>query len=518
MRPHAALGGARTPIIASGYVAERDSRPREMRTEGGRSALTGPGGAPRVRPVAAPVSEPPPSPVPLPPRDLRPARRAPALLAAMSARIEPTLPAACPPATRVPATTGTATATTAVRAGRTPDPVSGAVVPPLAQTSTFAQNRARLAAPPAAAAAQEFTYTRAANPTVAALEEALGALEDAPPAVAVRSGMAAITTLLLAFVETGDRIAIARTVYGGTVRLANELLVPLGIEPAFFDPTDERAVEDALAGGPRVVLLESPGNPTLELADVADLAARAHDACGALVAVDNTFQTPIGLRPLDLGADVSLYSTTKFVEGHDATLGGAIVTRDVRALERLRRVAKSIGCIQAPLDAWLTLRGITTLPLRFERHSESAASVAAWLEQDARARAVRHPSLASFPQRDLAERQHLAGARGPLHGGIVTFEAPGGAEGARAFTDALRFVIVAENLGAAETLVTHPATMTHPDVPSDLRAEVGVTDGLLRLSVGLEDPADITRDLARGLEAAAAAARLNGAARGEVPA
>lgn len=396
--------------------------------------------------------------------------------------------------------------TVAARAGREPHG-HGALCAPIAQSTTFSQApffASSGASPP------EFTYSRAANPTVAALEEALGALEDAPPAVCQRSGMAAITTLLLATLECGDRVAIARSAYGGTVRLAREVLGPLGVDADFFAPSDPGAVTRVLGRGPALVLLESPGNPTLEVADIAALAARAHDECGALVAVDATFQTPCGLRPLDLGADVTVHSTSKFIEGHGTAIGGALLSRDRALLDRLRRITKSTGCAQAPLDAWLTLRGVKTLPLRFERQCRSAEEVARWIDACGSALDLRYPGLASFEGREIAERQHLRGQDGaPLHGAIVTFELGGGLGAARAFLGALELVVPAEHLGSAETLATHPATMTHGDVPPKLRAEAGVTDGLVRLSIGLEAPADIIADL-EGAFAAARAARFRG--------
>lgn len=401
-----------------------------------------------------------------------------------------------------------ALATRCVRAGKTPDPTTGSVVPALHQTTTFAQD--------GLGGDKGYTYSRAGNPTVAALEEALGSLEDAPPAVCHKSGMAAITTLFLSLVEGGDRVAIARTVYGGTVRLAREILDPLGIETRFFDPCDPAEVAAALALEPRIVFLESPANPTLELVDIERIATAARDV-GAIVAVDNTFQTPVGLRPLDLGADVSVYSTTKFIEGHGATLGGALVTRDEARIERFRRVTKSIGTGQSPFEAWLTLRGLTTLPLRFEQHSENAQQVAEALEAHAGATAVRYPGLASFPQRDLAERQHLDGKRSKLHGGIVTFEVTGGYDAAVRFLATLRLCLVAENLGSPESLATHPASMTHGDVPLEQRQAAGITDGLVRLSIGLEDSGEIIADLLQALDASVAtvAAPESGA---EVPA
>lgn len=391
-------------------------------------------------------------------------------------------------------------ATRCVRAGRTPDPAFGSVVPPLYQTTTFAQS--------GLGGDRGFTYSRAGNPTVSALEEALGALESAPAAVCQKSGMAAITVLFLSILEGGDRLAIGRTVYGGTVRLAREILDPLGVETTFFDPENPEEFAAVLEAAPRLVFLESPANPTLDPVDIARI-SRAAKAAGALVAVDNTFQTPVGQSPLELGADVSVYSTTKFIEGHNATLGGSLVSRSGPLIERFRRLTKSLGCTQAPFDAWLTLRGLTTLPLRFEQHSKSAQRVAEALESLSigpapRAAGVRYPGLDSFPGRELADKQHRDGPSGKLHGGIVTFEVPGGFGPACAFLRNLEFVMVAENLGAPESLATHPASMTHPDVPLEQRQAAGITDGLVRLSIGLEDPADVIADLTQALTAAAA--------------
>lgn len=397
-------------------------------------------------------------------------------------------------------------ATACVRAGRTPDPTTGSIAPTLHQTTSFAQD--------GLGQDRGFTYTRAGNPTVAALEEALGHLEGAPPAVCQRTGMAAITSLFLAVLEGGDRLAIGRAVYGGTVRLAREILDPLGIEPLFFDPADGEETARTLAREPRLVLVETPANPTLELVDIAKIASAAHGA-GALLAVDNTFQTAIGLRPLELGADLSVYSTTKWIEGHGSTVGGAVVSRDRGLLERIRRVTKSIGASQAPFDAWLTLRGLTTLPLRLQEHSSNALAVAKALESHPEALGVRHPGLPSFPQFELAERQHETGKGTPLHGGIVTFEVRGGYEGARRFLGALQHTLVAENLGTPETLATHPASMTHGDVPQEQRAAAGIVDGLVRLSVGLEDVDDTIEDLLRALDASADGAVTTGAARSQ---
>jgi len=374
--------------------------------------------------------------------------------------------------------------TLAVRGGRRNDPVQGSVLTPVHQSTTYA--RPDLDAP------VPYSYSRQDNPTVAALEDALGAVEDAPSALAFSSGMSAITTLCLSTLETGDHVVLGDPVYGGTVRLAREVLANLGVDVTFADAAAPEQVAAALTPRTRLVLIESPANPTLRLSDIAGTAevCRRH---GALLAVDNTFLTAVGQRPLDLGAQVSVYSTTKYIEGHNATIGGALVTRDADLRQRCFHRRKTLGTIQAPWDAWLTLRGLTTLPLRLERHSRNALRVAGWLEQQPGIIAVHHPGLASFAQRELAQHQQHLG------GGLVAFTLEGGLTAGRQLLGGLSLCILAENLGAAETIITHPASMTHADVPADQRRAAGIDDGLVRLSVGLENPEDIIADLARAL-------------------
>lgn len=375
-------------------------------------------------------------------------------------------------------------ATVAVRGAPSSDP-DHAVVPPLVQSTTFAQ--------PAIGAEVAHTYSRASNPTVAALERALAAIEGAAHARAFASGMAAITALALATLRAGDRVVCGQGVYGGTDRLLRRVLQPFGVDVEFVDLTAPENLDAALARAPApLVLIESPANPTLELTDIAACAEIARRR-GARLAVDNTFLTAAAQRPLELGAHVVVYSTTKYVEGHNLTVGGALVTDDAALDERVAWVRKSIGSIQAPFDAWLTLRGLKTLPLRLAAHSTHAERVARWLEAHPDVERVSWPLLESSPQVALARRQQALG------GGVVSFTLRGGAARARAFLDRLQLCIRAENLGATETLVTHPATMTHGDVPPDERARRGVTDGLVRLSVGLEDPTDLVADLVGAL-------------------
>ncbi|MBX3384847.1 MAG: aminotransferase class I/II-fold pyridoxal phosphate-dependent enzyme [Phycisphaeraceae bacterium] len=377
-------------------------------------------------------------------------------------------------------------ATRAVHGAGEADPHTGAVLTPICQSTTYAHA--------AVGEHRGHTYSRASNPTVSAAERAIGSLEDAPPAVCFSTGMAAISALFLSLLRSGDHAVISDVVYGGTMRLADQILAGLGIAVTYADTTRAQEVARAITPATRLVFIETPANPTLVLTDIAAVAHLCHER-GVPLAVDNTFLTPFIQRPLDLGATVSLASTTKYIEGHNATLGGAITTRDQALDARLRLVRKTLGFIQSPFEAWLTIRGIKTLGLRMRRQCESAARIAGFLSAHPDITRVCYPGLANNPQHDLARRQHIGG----LHGGIVSFEVRGGALAGLRVMNALTLCTRAENLGAAETLVTHPATMTHADVPQDIRERAGLTDGLIRLSVGLEEPDDIIDDLARAL-------------------
>ncbi len=390
--------------------------------------------------------------------------------------------------------------TRAIHAGRHADP-AGAVVEPIVQSSTFRQT--------AVGQPQGYTYSRTANPTRAAFERRLGALEDAPPAVAFASGLAAISSLFLALLERGDHVVVSDVVYGGTVRLLRDVLQEFGVSATYVDTADPENIRAAITSRTKLVFLETPGNPTLRLADIPAIAAitRTHEI--ALI-VDNTVLTAALQAPLDLGAAVSLYSTTKFVEGHNATIGGAIVSRDAALLERIRFVQNAVGAPLAPFESWLTARGLTTLPLRVRAHSEHAVAVARWLEPHPAVERVHYPGLASFPQHDLAARQHLD------HGGLLAFELRGGTDPAIRLLNTVRLCTLAENLGAVETLITHPASMTHGDVDPEHRAAVGITDGLIRLSVGLENPDDIITDLEQALKRIESATPVAVAANGGI--
>jgi cystathionine beta-lyase/cystathionine gamma-synthase len=369
----------------------------------------------------------------------------------------------------------------------------GPLVPGVVQSTTWVQREVGVCDGP--------TYARVGNPSVDELEGVLGALEDAPPAVCFASGLAAETALFLTLLKAGDHAVVGDAIYGGTVRLFRRVLADLGVQASFVDTTDPAAVAAAITPRTRLVFIETPANPTLVLTDIAAV-ARVTRAAGVTLAVDNTFLTGVLQRPLELGADVSVYSTTKHIDGHSTSLGGAIVSRDESLLERVRFVRKATGAIQAPLNAWLTRQGVKTLPLRLRAQSAAALTVARYLKGHPLVERVHYPGLASFPQAGLAARQHLG-----AHGGVVTFEPVGGAAGGRAVLNAVRLCRLVEHVGSVETLITHPATMTHGDVPPEQRRRVGITDGLVRLSVGLERVDDIVEDLDRALAAAGEVAR-----------
>jgi cystathionine beta-lyase/cystathionine gamma-synthase len=376
--------------------------------------------------------------------------------------------------------------TTTVRGGVAPDPATGALLTPIYQSTTYQQQ--------AVGVHKGFTYSRGGNPTVSALEAALGALEDTFPAVCFATGMAAISTLFLAILKSGDHVIVSEVVYGGTVRLFQQVLATFGVAASFVDTANPEAVGRAIQPNTRLVFIETPANPTLKLTDITAVARIAHSA-DIKLAVDNTFLTPVLQRPLDLGADITVLSTTKYIEGHNSTVGGSIATRDQGLLERLRLVRKTLGCIQSPQESWLTLRGLKTLPLRLQQHSTNAQKIAEWLQQHPKVARVYYPGLHSFPQFSLGQKQQL------LPGGMLAFELKDGREAALQLTKAVRLCLLAENLGAVETLITHPVSMSHSDVPVEIRDRIGVTGGLVRLSVGLENPADIIADLESALAA-----------------
>ncbi len=377
-----------------------------------------------------------------------------------------------------------------IHGGLEPDPATGAILTPIYQSTTFVQD--------AVGEHKGYTYTRSGNPTVAALERNLGEIEGTPPGLCFATGMAAITTLFLGTLQAGDNVIISDVVYGGVVRLVREVLEGLGVGVSFVDTSQPEHVAAAINSRTRFVFIESPANPTLKLTDIAAVAEVAHEA-GVLLVVDNTFLTSVLQDSIALGADVVIYSTTKYIEGHNSTVGGALLSRDEELLERLRLVRGALGNTQSPWEAWITLHGLKTLPMRLERHSANAQRVAEWLEQHPGVTHVAYPWLDSFPQADLARRQQVAG------GGMLTFEIQGGTEPALELMRSLNLCSLAENLGAVETLVTHSASMTHAALTAEERDALGIGDGLIRLSVGLEEPDHIIADLSQALDKALAA-------------
>jgi cystathionine beta-lyase/cystathionine gamma-synthase len=376
--------------------------------------------------------------------------------------------------------------TLALHGGTSPDPATGAMLTPIYQTTTYAQARV--------GEDKGFTYSRSANPTVSALERRLATLEGAEFCTCYATGLAATAALSLALLRAGERVVVSQAVYGGTVRLLQQVLAPFGVEADFIDTSDEDAIVRALKKPARFLFVETPANPTLKLTDIQLAAGHCHDA-GALLVVDNTLLTPALQRPFDFGADVVLHSTTKFIEGHNATVGGALVTKDEKLQERFAFVRNAIGAIQSPFPAWLTLQGVKTLSMRMLWHSENAVEVARFLESHQRVSSVIYPGLRSFPQYQMAQRQQRAA------GALIAFEVEGGVKAGIRLMNSVRLCTLAENLGATETIITHPASMTHADVPAKQREAAGITDGLVRLSVGLEDAKDLIADLEQALKA-----------------
>lgn len=374
--------------------------------------------------------------------------------------------------------------TSAGRSGGDGDPL----VAPLVQSTTYCRD--------GIASQATHAYSRVSNPTVAQLQATLGAIEGAPPAIAFGTGLAAETALFMALLRQGDHVVCGQHVYGGTSRLLRQLFADLGVQTTFVNSTKVPEVAAAIGASTRLVFVETPANPTLEITDI-EAVARVTHAAGALLAVDNTFLTGVLQQPLALGADLSVYSTTKFIEGHSVALGGAIVTHDDALAERIRFVRKCTGNIQAPFNAWLTLQGIRTLPLRLRQQSATAARVAEFLAIHPAVQRACYPTLAEPAQRKLADRQHLG-----AHGAVVSFEIAGGLEAASVFLASLNLCRLVEHVGSVETLVTHSASMTHADVPPEQRRRAGVNDGLVRLSVGLESPDAIIADLRAALDAA----------------
>ena len=376
--------------------------------------------------------------------------------------------------------------TRAVHAGQRPDDPTGAIMTPIYQTSTYVQL--------ALGRHKGFEYARTRNPTRDALERNLAALEGGTHGFAFASGLAA-TDAVLKLLRAGDHVICGENVYGGTHRLMTQVFAQLGLTFSFVDTRDPAKIAKAVTPATRMIFVETPSNPMMRLTDLAAVGALAQDR-KLLVAVDNTFATPVFQRPLALGAHLVIHSTTKYLNGHSDMVGGAVVTHRDDLAERLAFLQNAAGAVPGPFDCWLALRGTKTLPLRMRQHDSNGRCLAEWLQSHATIQRVYYPGLADHPQYELACRQ-MSG-----FGGMVSLEL-GSAARARVFVESTRIFALAESLGGVESLVGHPASMTHASVPKPMREEMGLTDGLVRLSVGIEDVEDLRADLEQALAKAA---------------
>ena len=371
-------------------------------------------------------------------------------------------------------------ATRVIHAGQHPDPSTGAIMPPIYATSTYVQSSPGVH--------QGYDYSRTRNPTREAYERCIADLESGRRGFAFASGMAAIATIL-ELVDTGSHVIAMDDLYGGTRRLFDRVRKrSAGLELSFVDMTNPEAITDALRDNTRLIWVESPSNPLLKIVDFVAVAkiAKAHDV---LLVADNTFATPCLQRPLELGCDIVMHSATKFINGHSDMVGGIAVTADEQLAEQLGFLQNSIGAIAGPFDCFLALRGVKTLDVRMARHSSSAMQIASWLEQHARVKRVLYPGLPSHPQHALAKSQMQG------FGGIVTFFIDGDLDDARQFLERCEVFALAESLGGVESLIEHPAIMTHASVPAEERRKLGINDQLIRLSVGIEAVDDLIDDL-----------------------
>lgn len=374
-------------------------------------------------------------------------------------------------------------ATRAIHAGQAPDPVTGAIIPPIYQSSTHVQDSV-------GGLRSGYEYNRAGNPTRSSLETQLAALEGGASALSFASGLAAEDALLRGILKPGDHVLLGNDVYGGTYRLLTRVLAPWGIETTTVELADIDALRAAIRPETRIVWLETPSNPLLKIVDIAQIAEIAH-AAGLTVVVDNTFASPALQQPLALGADLVVHSTTKYLGGHSDVLGGAVVFADDRFFEQVKFQQFAVGAVSAPLDAWLTTRGIKTLALRMRQHSENAQAIAEWAQARPEFAQVYFPGLASHPGHDIAAKQMSA------FGGMLSFGLAAGADAARSFVESTSVFQLAESLGGVESLIGYPPDMTHASVRG---TELAVPENIVRLSVGIEDVNDLIADLEQGLD------------------
>jgi cystathionine beta-lyase/cystathionine gamma-synthase len=373
--------------------------------------------------------------------------------------------------------------TVCIHAGQQPDPSTGAIITPIYQTSTYVQD--------ALGQHKGYEYARTQNPTRAAVEANIAAIEGGTGAYAYASGMAAISAIA-SMLRAGDHVVVTDNTYGGTFRLFDKVLKRYELSFSYVDTSRPELIEQAMTPKTRMVFLETPTNPVMRLADIARTAQLAH-ARAATVVVDNTFASPYNQRPLDFGADLVVHSTTKYLNGHSDSVGGVVVARRQEDLDWLKFVQNAIGAILSPFDSWLVLRGTKTLAVRMAQHNANGMALAEFLASHPKVRQVLYPGLPSHPQHALARRQ-MTGFGGMLSFDVGTFEA------ARHVLNRVRLMALAESLGGVETLISHPATMTHASVPPDRRAAIGITESMVRISAGIEDPEDLIDDLRQALE------------------
>ncbi|MCB9134446.1 MAG: PLP-dependent transferase [Anaerolineales bacterium] len=383
-------------------------------------------------------------------------------------------------------------ATQAIHAGITPDPTTGAIIPPIYQTATYVLDEI--------GHDKGFDYTRSSNPTRAVLEANIASLEGGHYGVSYASGMSAVDAISRLF-KAGDHVISSDDVYGGVSRLYNQILSKFGVEITYVDTTNPENIAEAIRPNTRMIWLETPTNPLLKVTDL-EIVGQIAKEHGLLTAVDSTFATPYLLRPLQYGIDLVVHSTTKYLSGHNQIIGGMIVTNREDLFKELKFVQKSVGAVSSPFDCWLTLLGLKTLPLRMEKHSQNGLAVAQFLASHPNVQKVIYPGLPSHPGHEVARRQMVAPNGTPMFSGMITFELVGDVQTGINFMNCVRLASLAESLGAVETMVTHPASMTHTAVPRDVRYARGLTDSLVRLSVGIEDVDDIIEDLDQALRKA----------------
>ncbi len=374
--------------------------------------------------------------------------------------------------------------TKVVRAGIEPDPTTGSILPPIYETATFVL--------PEVGKDLGFDYTRSSNPTRQVLEANLAAIESGKYAISFASGMSAVDACFK-LLTAGDHIVCGDDVYGGVTRLLDNVTAQQGLSITYVDTTNTDAVKAAITSETKMLWIETPTNPLLKVSDMEAMVKISRDA-GILLGVDATFATPVFLRPLEFGADIVMHSTTKYLAGHNQIIGGVLITNHEHVFDKMKYIQKTIGAVSSPFDCWLNLSGLKTLHLRMKRHEESALQIAAFLEAHPKIDRVLYPGLPSHPQHAIAKAQ-MSG-----FSGMITFELKGGTEAGKTLMNNVQLCGLAESLGSVETMITHPASMTHVDVPVEDRRKRGLTDGIVRLSVGIEDVEDIILDLEKALE------------------